>query len=177
MADLLTRIEKAVRKAAPGLFLKIREFNTTRNSYEEWLNWELFLALRKARLSVDARPRLEGKRFKMFADLRISDGKDSAIVEVKIAHSATQDKYIEAIKKDGDALTALTDAQLIRIQLLFLSSNQASIRESENWKAWLGRIKNWNEAKELYYASRKPEKGSDGVYLLDRTRRQKKTAS
>lgn len=168
MAGLERLIATVIKEKAPDLFGKIRVFNTTWNSYEEWLNWELFLALHEQEgLSVEPRPRLEDNDLKMFADLKVSSASETAIIEVKIAHSGTQDKYIDAVRKDANTLAALTDPQPHKLLLLFLSSNEAPIKDDPEWQRWLAEF--GDPEKVLYYQPRDPQKGSDAIYLFDFT--------
>ena len=52
MNNLLKEIYNLVVNSSQGLFEKIRIFNQTANSYEEWLNWELYLIFKGAGLEV-----------------------------------------------------------------------------------------------------------------------------
>jgi len=119
------------------LFSKIRQFSRTGASYEEWINWELYLALTAQGFEVEVRPRYDNRDLKTFADLRVSRGKESVLIETKVAHSHTQDKYIWEIKKDSEALAQEMRSGGEVLLVLFLSSNFADITCNEYWRKWL----------------------------------------
>jgi|GEM_PF-3895319 len=140
MTKLKRDVEAVISEVSTKqLFGKIRQFNHTGASYEEWINWELYLALVAEKFEVEVRPRYNNQELKTFADLRVNQGKDSVLIETKVAHSHTQDKYIWEVRKDSEALAREMQSGNDVILALFLSSNFADIPCDECWREWLAK--------------------------------------
>jgi len=166
MNKLISEIKLSILQDVACLFERIRLFNQTPNSYEEWLNWELYLIFKNQGFDVDVRPRYEEKEFKKFADLLVSKNDKQALIEVKIAHSHTQDKYIWEIDKDAKALEAESTQDYERILLLFLSSNYALINKDQDWKEWLEQSEYIDLNTSSIWYEERLENGSDALYFI-----------
>lgn len=133
---------------------KIVTFNNHSFSFEEWLNCELFYNLSKAKYDVIARPRVDNiSKTKKHADLKIKNfdnGKD-LIVEVKIIHDSTLDKYTQAIENDRKSLIEISNNGAISLQLILIASSQADIYQSNVWNNWLRRLSFWQEKQDFNY--------------------------
>jgi hypothetical protein len=133
---------------------RIITFNNHCYSFEEWLNCELFYNFSKAKYDVIARPRVDDiSDIKKHADLRIKnfDNNKDLIIEVKIIHDSTLDKYIQAIESDRKALINFSNKGTIALQLIIIASSQTDIYQSDVWNNWLMRLSFWRDKQDFNY--------------------------
>lgn len=120
----------------------------TQYSFEEWCNWEAFIACKKEGWRVTPRPqykKLGLPGVEDFGDLLIGDDylKSEVLVEVGVVHSGTGDKWISKLNNDtAKVMRALRDG-VIPLQLILAVSIRNKIEVCRVWQDWLSRIDCW----------------------------------
>ncbi|GAA3530326.1 hypothetical protein [Zobellella aerophila] len=130
---------------------KIIEFSKTNYSYEEWINWEIFDALKKANYHCSPKPSYRSLCSKsvgrFHADIYAKSpvGNAEFIMEVALVGNATQDKWLKKIERDRFKLSSLTPTNdsLIKVQLVILVADYHDLLH--HWGGWLGRLEFWEE--------------------------------
>ena len=123
------------------------------SSFENWLNFEFYVACIDAGLTCAITPRysaLSCEYIKGYGDLLIEAGKNKLMIEAKIIGDCTLDKYIAAIEADRRALCALAERSGISgLQLVLLFSSEQGLLLS--WEEWLKRISFWEHPSSSSY--------------------------
>ena len=127
---------------------KFLAFQETCYSFEEWFNWELYYKLSTNGFKASPKPKYESiSRIKKYADISIENFKEKndAILEVKLIHDSTQDKWINEIDKDWSALQneVQNTKSKIGLQLLLMTSSGSDILN--DWQEWLQGISFWKK--------------------------------
>lgn len=119
-------------------------------SFEQWINWEAYVACRNAGWTTVPNPRYVNPGLSggpQFGDLLVErpDGW-SIMLETKIVGDYTLPRYLGEIEADRDKLAGLkeaTDGRIRGLQLLFLSSMKGNILGRPSWTDWLEKLSFW----------------------------------
>lgn len=122
----------------------IAKFASTSYSFEEWLNWEAFLACSE-HVGWTAFPKYQYKHAGIenctsFADLLVScqDMESSVLVEIKLAHDWTKDDYLTKIDNDRVKLAREFKKGIIPLQII-VSVSVGKIESHPIWENWFAR--------------------------------------
>lgn len=125
-------------------FDTLRSFAVTRRSFEEWLNWEIFDALRVAGYQVEPKPHyqpLTGEG--LFGDLivRSATSDERVLVEVAICTDFTQSKWSAKINRDAAKLARALAPELRTLQLVVVVAEDLT---TPSWTRFLAAI-GWDD--------------------------------
>lgn len=143
--DLLkVKIDEFIQEKRPIL----RKFAATGWSFEEWLNWELYLYLSDdTNLKVEPKGKYENSRKK--SDLSIVFNTDRSVIENKIVIDNTLDKYRNSISADQSKIEfGIGNTIKFGVSLVWLFSLKWAAKEE--WEDWVSEIKNWDQGINLY---------------------------
>ncbi|EPA0983459.1 hypothetical protein [Vibrio parahaemolyticus] len=129
---------------------KIIGYSQTGSSYEEWLNWEIFDALKSSGFVVQPKPSyrnygsLDSGRFQADIYAKSPDNRTELIFEVALVGDATQNKWRNKIEKDRSKLSNFIPhhENLLKIQLVILIADYPELLKV--WSGWLSKIKFWD---------------------------------
>jgi hypothetical protein len=138
---------------------KVICFNNHSYSFEEWLNCEIFYNLSETQYNIKARPYVGNiNKTKRYADFKIENFENNKdlIIEVKIIHDSTLNKYIIEIEKDRKSLIEISKNGAITLQLILIASSQTDIYQSDVWNNWLQKLSFWDEKQDFNYYKKGP---------------------
>lgn len=150
MTDLVDGTIQAIAQMMRARAADIGHFARTEYSFEEWFNWECYAACLRAGLNVAPKASyssagLEGSR--SIGDLRVSGDDRLVMIENKIIHRATQEKFYDLVNEDTRKLTRLRKVAadcVDTMQIVVVASYRAPVIGHDGWSSWLGRLDVWN---------------------------------
>ncbi|MDD4890441.1 MAG: hypothetical protein PHU85_10970 [Phycisphaerae bacterium] len=130
-----------------------QQLGDTGYSFEEWCNWEMFLACRAAGLSASPRPsyrRLGVADSGRYADLLTHDPSQSerVLVELGIAHDWTTDKWLSKLDGDTAKLQQVNVEGITKLQIILVVTAKHHLSD-DLWQGWLRKLKCWNQRTDL----------------------------
>jgi hypothetical protein len=144
--DLSAQVFCAIASRFIARAVDIGLFAETQFSFEEWCNWEAFLACRsRPEWSVVPKPSycsLAVASCKDFGDLLVTYEGARSFVEIGLVHEGTGDKWIDKLNNDAWKLARVQNAGLL--QIIVLVSDKTRIEASDRWQRWLSRITCWS---------------------------------
>jgi hypothetical protein len=153
--DVFRTIGNRLRDKATDLQLMVE----TTSSFEEWLNWEAFLACKSREASypfceVSAKPTYasesvaneNGDPDRNYGDLRVggpNDGADHCWVfaEIALLHDGTGEKWLRKIESDADKLMRLGWKKSAALLIVVAASRSDVTTE---WAEYLSGFAVWN---------------------------------
>ncbi len=148
----------------------ILEFAKTKYSFEEWCNWEAFLACQDGWKDVEPRPRPRYGAYLnrddgRFADLAlVGPGNVSTLVEVGVVHATHGSKWQTKLNNDTEKLLhALSRTRVRGLQIIVVASSESPLTGDKTsrvtWSQWLNKISCWNTP------AFKPEGENDHLWI------------
>lgn len=131
-------------------------------SFEEWLNWEFYLACaERNRWSVKPKPSYKdlGGPKRLAADLRLDQSNSTLLVEVGHVHDTTGNKWIKKLDGDTKKLHKKNRGQAIGMQVILVAS-KGEIVGNDTWRRWLDQVGIWGEKTHLEHSQTIHDKGS-----------------
>lgn len=119
-------------------------------SFEEWVNWEAYLACDSV-AGWKACPKPGYRHHGCpdtddLADLSVeTESENSVIVEIAIVHDETGDKWKAKIDHDKDKLSTLPQDRATPLQILVAVSVNESVQVSAVWTRWLSQTSLFKE--------------------------------
>jgi hypothetical protein len=127
----------AVAKHLGGKSEQIETIAATGYSFEEWVNWEAYLACKGvADWVVLPRPGYRGHGIATsdLGDLYVRSDSRELFVEVAVVHDQTGAKWLEKIDWDREKLSRL--GSIGRLQLVIGVSTRGPVTGSDVWERW-----------------------------------------
>jgi hypothetical protein len=127
----------------------LRKIVLTGYSFEEWFNWEAYLACIDSKLQAEAKPsysRFGLSKSQIKGDLYLEAPNDSALLEFGTVHDWTGDRQLEKLERDRQKLLEAKKDKTVPIELiqaLVLASKVTDFVELPIWKDWLNKLSFW----------------------------------
>jgi len=118
-------------------------------SFEEWFNWEAFLACKDAELNAIPKPLYSEYKLALTqksGDLLVENAKRTILFEFGTFHDYTGAKQIEKLERDREKLLnakGKASHSIVLIQVLVLLSSHKTFLEDPKWCRWLDRLSFW----------------------------------
>jgi hypothetical protein len=165
--SLANRAFGAITKRFDSRAKDIAMMARTGYSFEEWCNWESFLACRQLGEDIDVFPRPQYCEHgvadcKDYGDLLLICKDQKLLIEIGIVHDETGDKWIEKLDNDMRKLERLTKGGTRSLQVILLAS-KFKIRDNPKWQKWLARTDRWTRPTTLEHF---PESEPPGEIVL-----------
>lgn len=116
-------------------------------SFEEWLNWEAYLACVREGWKPQPRPAyrslMEPGASREFRDLLVGEASGRPLlIETAVLHDETSDKWIQKIDWDSDKLRRAAETGVAGLQLV-VAASKGRISNNPKWQEWLARTVLW----------------------------------
>jgi hypothetical protein len=142
---LATKVFKLLASEVLARSTDIQKMTRTGYSFEEWLNWNLYLAC-SSKWWPSPRPSYRKKLAvtgsKGLADLLISspEGTPRVVVEVAVIHDWVQAKWRLKVKNDQQKLRQVHGSSIEKLQIVILAADQygpiLGKDATDSWKTW-----------------------------------------
>lgn len=147
-SDLAVDVFRCISDHLSARCTDLAEIVATGYSFEEWLNWESFLACRRRSWHVVPRPGYSGLGMvdsKELGDLLIrpAQSERGVVVETATMHDWTASKWIDKVDRDSHKLKRLSESGQTGLQIVVVTSKNA-IAGKDSWERFLSRISVWS---------------------------------
>lgn len=147
---LCSQIFEAIADRLVERRLDVEQFVLSEKSFEEWINWEAYGACRGKSWEAEPKPKYAklgaADAGDLAADLSVTLGDTTVVLEVKIAHDCSGTKVLKGMNADWGKLHKLPDGKQ-GLQVIVVGSSKP-IDNSKEWVDWLAKIE-WEEATEM----------------------------
>lgn len=144
-ASLSARICGAIASRCQDRAEHISMFVDTGYSFEEWLNWESFIACSESGWKVSPRPSyaaLGVENCGDYADLLVTEANERVLVEIGLVTKENRNKWQFKLERDVNKLTR-HDGSITPLQLILLVST-SRVDSCKNWQRWFGKVPCWS---------------------------------
>lgn len=126
----------------------LRRFVETTYSFEEWINWESFLACAEAGFAkVVPKPcysQCGAGGCQSSGDILLENGHEKVLVEIGLAHDGTGSKWLTKLEDDRKKLSQPLSAGIVPIHLVTCMSRR-NVCTDPRWTEWLKRLNFWSQ--------------------------------
>jgi hypothetical protein len=139
-------------------------------SFEEWINWEAFLACREASdgSRVDPKPGYRATDLAdtgEAADLLVGAVEGpKVVVEVALVHDETLDKWKDKIDYDQEKLSRVPKSKAATLQLVIAVSTKGSIVGNPVWETWFAKTRRFAATRPTFQSTTPIPEG--GQYVI-----------
>jgi hypothetical protein len=120
----------------------------TKYSFEEWVNWEVFLACSNAGFSkVTPRPtyrRCGAVACKSLGDILLEGGSEKVLVEIGLLHDSTGGKWLDKLEEDRKKLSQPFALGVVPVHVIICAS-RGNVCNDSVWTEWLKRLSFWSQ--------------------------------